>query len=211
MTVRADARAGNAGPTVYFVTHPEVVMDPQVPVPEWGLSAIGRARIEAFCRRPELSGVTDVFTSDERKAVDCAEAFQSARGLPFTTLGDLRENDRSATGYVAPPGFWEIVDRFFAEPDTSVLGWETARAAQARIKAGVAACIAARRGTGDLVIFSHGGVGTLLLSDLRGEPISRRHGQPIAGGGCYFVFDMTSRVLRHGWRDIVPDAAGAGA
>ena len=59
------------------------------------------------------------------------------------------------------------------------------------------------------MIFAHGGVGTLLLSDLKGEPISRRHGQPIAGGGCYFAFDMESRGLRHGWRDIVPDGASA--
>ena len=195
--------------TVYFVSHPEVVVDPQVPVPDWRLSTIGWKRIEAFCRRPELAGVTDVFTSDERKAMDCAEALQRARGLPFTARADLRENDRSATGYVAPPRFWEIVDAFFGQPDTSILGWETARAAQARIKTGVAACIAARRGVGDLVIFAHGGVGTLLLSDLRGEPISRRHGQPIAGGGCYFAFDRESRALHHGWRDIVPEGAGA--
>ena len=195
--------------TVYFVTHPEVVVDPQVSVPDWGLSAIGWKRIEAFCLRPELAAVTDVFTSDERKAMDCAGALQRARGLPFTTREDLRENDRSATGYVAPPRFWEIVDQFFGQPDTSILGWETARAAQARIKAGVAACIAVRRGTGDLVIFAHGGVGTLLLSDLYGEPISRRHGQPIAGGGCYFAFDVASRALQHGWRDIVPETAGA--
>ncbi len=194
-------------PTVYFVTHPEVVVDPQVPVPDWGLSAVGWQRIEAFCQRHELADVTDVFTSDERKAMDCAEAFQHARGLPFTMREDLRENDRSATGYVAPPRFWEIVDQFFGQPDTSILGWETARAAQARIKAGVAACIAARCGTGDLVIFAHGGVGTLLLSDLRREPISRRHGQPIAGGGCYFAFDMESRALRQGWQDIVPEGA----
>lgn len=196
---------------VFFVTHPEVVVDPQVPVPDWGLSSVGRARIETFCQRPELASVTDVFTSDERKAMDCAEALQRARSLPFTTRDDLRENDRSATGYVAPPRFWEIVDQFFAEPDISILGWETARDAQARIKAGVAACIAARRGAGDLVIFAHGGVGTLLLSDLRGKPISRKHGQPIAGGGCYFTFDMASRVLRHGWRDIVPEEAGVGS
>lgn len=192
--------------TVYFVTHPEVVIDPQVPVPDWGLSAIGWERIDAFCRRPELARVTDVFSSDERKAMDCVEAFQRARSLPFSVRDDLRENDRSATGYVAPPRFWEIVDQFFGEPDTSILGWETARDAQERIKAGVAACIAARRGSGDLVIFAHGGVGTLLLCDLLGEPISRRHGQPISGGGCYFAFDLANWSLHHGWRDIVPEA-----
>ena len=33
--------------TVYFVTHPEVVVDPQIPVPDWGLSPVGWKRIEA--------------------------------------------------------------------------------------------------------------------------------------------------------------------
>lgn len=126
-------------------------------------------------------------------------------GCPVTTDSRLGENDRSATGYVAPPRFWEIVDRFFAEPETSVLGWERAVDAQTRIKAAVRDCIATHGDSaGHLCIVSHGGVGTLLLCDLLGEPISRNHGQPIAGGGCFFAFDGATWMLEHGWRDIVP-------
>ncbi len=33
---------------ILFVTHPEVVIDPAVPVPRWPLSAKGRARMEAL-------------------------------------------------------------------------------------------------------------------------------------------------------------------
>ena len=189
---------------VHFVTHPEVTVDPAVPVPDWGLSRLGLARLEAFCGRAELTAVTDVVASGERKARDCAEMFGARWRRPFRVDPRLGENDRSSTGYVPPPRFWEIVDGFFARPHESVLGWERAVDAQARIGTAVRDCIAARTGDGDLCIFSHGGVGTLLLCDLLGEPISQRHGQPLPGGGCYFTFEASTGRLLQGWRDIVP-------
>ena len=197
---------------VLFATHPEVIIDPAVPVPEWSLSRMGRERMQAFCERPELDGVTHIYASDERKARDGAEMLGERRGLALSIDPRLGENDRSSTGYVTPPRFWEIVDRFFAEPETSVLGWERAVDAQARIKAAVRDCMMAHVHrsavdvlvAGDFCIISHGGVGTLLLCDLIGEPIARRHDQPIGGGGCFFVFDAETWKLQHGWRDIVP-------
>ncbi len=189
----------------YFVTHPEVIIDPVVPVPQWGLSSRGRERLHAFCARPLLNSVTDVFVSDERKALDCAETLKSLRNLEFRIDPRLGENDRSSTGYVAPPRFWEIVAEFFAHPHTSVLGWETAADAQHRVKTAVTECIRDRADKGDVVIFSHGGVGSLLLCDLLGEPISQNRGQPISGGGCYFAFDADTLSVVHAWQDIVPD------
>ena len=191
---------------VVFVTHPEVIIDPAIPVPDWKLSPIGRERMRVFCHRPDVASIAHVYASDERKALDCAEIIRETHGLDFTITPSLGENDRSSTGYVAPPQFWAIVDRFFAEPSTSILGWERAADAQERIRGAVKDCILAHRnvGDGDICIISHGGVGTLLLCDLLGEPISRRHAQPIAGGGCFFVFDGHTGTLEHRWRDIVP-------
>ncbi len=190
--------------TSYFVTHPEVVIEPSTPVPEWGLSSKGFERIRAFCGRRLLEEVTDVFVSDEQKALDCARTLKALRGNSFQSYSGLRENDRSSTGYVAPPRFWEIVHDFFAHPSQSVLGWERSIDAQKRIKDTVSRCIADRSGKGDIVFFSHGGVGTLLLCDLLGEPISRAQGQPIAGGGCFFAFETETLRLLHAWKDIVP-------
>lgn len=79
MVYRPQTKGSSAMTTVYFATHPEVVIDPAIPVPDWPLSEIGRFRIEALCARSELDRVTDVYTSSERKAVDCAEAFQAKR------------------------------------------------------------------------------------------------------------------------------------
>lgn len=187
---------------VYFITHPEVRIDPVILVPDWGLSEVGRERMTAFCDRRDLPEFARVFSSDERKARECAEIFGRRRRLGFTVESRLGENDRSATGYVAPPRFWEIVDDFFARPHESVLGWERAIDAQARISTAVRDCVSACQGDGHVCIFSHGGVGTLLLCELVGEPIARSRGQPIAGGGCYFAFDAAAGALIHGWRDI---------
>jgi broad specificity phosphatase PhoE len=189
---------------IWFVTHPEVTADPAVPVPDWGLSEIGRRRIGAFIARPEMARVTDIACSTERKAVDCAELLAARLRLPFRQDVALGENDRSSTGYVAPPRFWEIVDLFFAQPEISVLGWERAADAQARIVAAVEAAVASRSGTGDLVIVAHGGVGTLYLCHLLDAPTSRRYGQPVAGGGCFLTVDLETRRLVTGWQDIVP-------
>lgn len=147
---------------ILFVTHPEVVIDPAIPVPDWPLSPRGRERMERFCSRPELGSVGRIVSSDERKARDGAEIVGAKLGLSVETDARLAENDRSATGYVAPPRFWEIVERFFAEPDVSVEGWERARDAQTRIVGAVRDIASSASGEEDICVVSHGGVGTLL-------------------------------------------------
>jgi hypothetical protein len=34
--------------SIYFVTHPDVVIDPMIPVPQWPLSAWGRSRMRCL-------------------------------------------------------------------------------------------------------------------------------------------------------------------
>jgi broad specificity phosphatase PhoE len=61
-------------------------------------------------------------------------------------------------------------------------------------------CTAA--GSGPIAVVSHGGVGTLLLCDLKGQPISRQEEQPGTSGGNYFLFQMPEGTLVHGWMPI---------
>ena len=71
--------------------------------------------------------------------MQCARPFSGEAVSPHdTSPGEGRgENDRSATGFLAPPDFEAAADRFFAEPETSFRGWERAIDAQARIVAAV--------------------------------------------------------------------------
>ena len=99
--------------------------------------------------------------------------------------------------------FEATADHFFAEPERSSAGWETAAAAQARIVAAVERVVA-ESPPGDVAIVSHGAVGTLLQCALRGEPITRALDQP--GQGHWFAFERSTRRVLHGWRRIDGDA-----
>ena len=189
---------------VRFITHPEVAIDPAVPVPDWPLSERGTERMTAMLSQPWVADVAAIWSSTERKARDGAEILARHLGLQPRVREALGENDRSATGYLPPDEFQAVADEFFARPTESVRGWERAVDAQARIVAAADDVLASRADSaaGDVAIIAHGGVGALLLAHLLGAPISREHDQPGGGGGQCFAFEQASRALVHGWRAI---------
>ena len=196
------SRLRKAMKTVYFITHPEVVIDPAVPVPRWPLSVQGLARMRLLLRQPWVTQITAVYCSAEQKAIDGASLLAAHLALPVYQVLELGENDRSATGYLPEAEFERVVDQFFAYPAVSIRGWEPAAVAQQRIGRAVTALLAQDASSGSIAMVAHGGVGTLLLCALAEYPIARRYEQPGKGGGNYYAFDAQSRVLRHGWRPI---------
>ena len=188
--------------TCYYISHPDVRVDPAVPVPEWGLSERGAARMRLFACRPIFDRVTAIWSSPETKATEAAGIFSKLIGLSVRIAPHSGENDRSATGFMPPPEFQRAADAFFAAPEVSFRGWERAIDAQRRVVAAVQAILAEHAAgparDGDLVIVGHGGVGTLLYCHLSSLAIDRRHDQP--GQGHYFAFDIATRYPRHGWR-----------
>ncbi len=199
-----------AVPTVFFVTHPEVVIDPAIPVPLWPLSAHGRARMAASVGRSWTRRLGCIVASPERKAIDSAAILSERLGLGFTTLAALGENDRSSTGYLPRDEFERLADAFFAHPERSVRGWERAVDAQRRVVAAFETVLALAPTDTDVAIVSHGAVGTLLLCHLEALPIRRSEEQPPArdgspAGGYYYAIDRRTRLLRHGWSPIDSD------
>lgn len=187
--------------TAFFITHPEVVVDPSVPVPRWQLSDAGIRRMRAFVAEPFLQDVETVWASSETKAIEAAGFLAARLGLGLSVLHDLHENDRSATGFLPPAEFERVADAFFAEPAVSVRGWERAVDALIRIATAVDRVLAGTP-SGDVAIVAHGAVGTLLLSCYAGRPISRADDQPFQGH--YWSFEIDSRQVIHGWKPIAP-------
>ena len=66
----------------YFITHPEVVVDPNTPVPQWHLSDKGVHRMRAFAALPDLSALSAVWASAETKAIEAAGILAGHFGLP---------------------------------------------------------------------------------------------------------------------------------
>jgi broad specificity phosphatase PhoE len=185
---------------VRYLTHPQVRIDPLVPVPEWRLSDVGRARAELFARADCLKSTVRIISSGERKAVETAEIIAAALALAVEVHAATHENDRSGTGFLPPPAFELAASQFFANPNVSFCGWERAVDAQARVARAVNDALA-QPAQGDILIVGHGAVGTLLLCQLAGLPIDRRHDQ-IAGGGNVFAFRICDRAIVHAWQPL---------
>ncbi|MCP3373490.1 histidine phosphatase family protein [Bradyrhizobium cajani] len=183
---------------VRYLTHPQVQIDPDVPVPQWGLSSVGRTRTEALANAGWLANTTQIISSGERKAIETAEIIAGRLGVMIEIRDAMHENDRSATGFLKPDEFEKVADQFFAQPHLSVRGWERAIDAQARIVREVEAVLVRSR-PGDVLFVGHGAVGTLLFCHYAGHPIDRIHDQPAGGGNC-FAFAREERRVLHGWR-----------
>lgn len=196
--------------TIYFISHPDVVISPEVPITQWPLSERGRARMVAALAQPWVPDISAVYCSTEQKAIDGAQILAAHRGLALTQVPALGENDRSSTGYLPLAEFEAVADAFFAQPQQPVRGWETAAHAQARIVDAVASIAAADTPPGAVAIVSHGAVGTLLYCHLAGLPISRRWDQPANGGGNYFALTWGSVPQVRSWWLTVDAVAQGG-
>jgi len=181
-----------------YLTHPQVQIDPEIPVPEWGLSDLGRERTFTICNAAVLNATVKIASSSETKAVETGSIIADALGLDMECRELMHENDRSGTGFLEPSEFEEVANQFFAHPNISVRGWERAVDAQSRIVS-EANTVLEKHGSGDILLVGHGGVGTLLYCHFAGLPISRSQDQ-LPGGGCYFSYDIDEKRVLHHWK-----------
>ena len=194
-----------------YLTHPEVVIDPDMPVTLWPLSETGRQRAAHLAAR--LIDVPNpvIFSSSERKALDLAEIVSEALGAPIIADHAFGENDRTSTGFLPPVLFEATADRFFANPTESVEGWERAVDAQARIVAVVRAAVADLLENQTAIFCGHGGVGTLLKCHVARRVLSRQEDQAVLGhprGGNAFAFDHALDTLLSDWQSFESFSAG---
>lgn len=186
-------------PKLLVITHPEVTVDPAIPVTDWSLSALGRQRAHVFSASRAFAAVTQIWTSAERKALETSDILASVRALPVSIESRLGENDRSATGFLPPQEFEAAADAFFSHPDARFRGWETAVDAQIRIRQAVSE-IAQTHTEGDLAVVTHGAVGTLLWCALSGHPINRLYDQP--SQGHFWQAELPALAVSTGWLPI---------
>lgn len=181
-----------------YITHPQVRIAPDIPVPHWGLSDIGIQRARAASALAWARRLKRIVSSAEVKAVETAAILAEAAGIRYETVEAMHENDRSATGFLPPPEFEKAADWFFAHPTESFRGWEKAVDAQRRIVNAVEATLAGHDPASPIAFVGHGGVGTLLKCHLAGTLIARHKDQP-PGGGSLFAFSLADRRVTCDW------------
>ncbi|MEM9776398.1 MAG: histidine phosphatase family protein [Chloroflexota bacterium] len=188
--------------TVFVITHSDVVIDPNVPVPRWPLSKIGRKRIERLLSAAWLLKVTAVYSSNEQKAIDGARMLANYLELEAVEVDGLEEVDRSSTGYLPQEAHDHNAQMLFLHPTKSVDGWERAIDAQKRIVNAVEKLLIEEKTHGDLIIVTHGAVGSFLNSYLKNNAITLADAPDFPGGGGIFAFNAQSKNVLYDWMNI---------
>lgn len=184
-----------------YLTHPEVNIDPKVATPRWGLSDIGRKRLQTAIDRGIFNQTEVIIASSEQKAIDAASMISAHLGIKFAIDSKCDENDRTSTGFLSPAEFEQVADQFFERSLESIRGWETADAAQKRIVAAVSRHTV-KTNKRNILFVGHGAVGTLLKCYIGQRKISRDEDQrrlAAKGGGNIFAFDWAQRALHTDW------------
>ena len=114
-----------------YITHPQVRIDPDVPVPQWGLSETGAARARRAAALPWARQLQRIVSSDETKAIETAEHFfreDAGRPAFIWTTGAWLIWDHLATqapdkvhrleAAIARPVYYELAEIALEEGDT---------------------------------------------------------------------------------------------
>lgn len=182
---------------VYFLTHPDVVIDKNVSIHEWDLSEAGREKLQKILDLSWISSIGAVYSSNEQKAKAAGKVIAEKLNLSLKIKQELGEMDRSSTGFLPYDEFTSVVEEFFQNPDKSIRGWERATDAQDRIIKVLEEIQGEVSQDNNILIVSHGGVGALLLAKLEGKSIRNRTDQPEMGS--YFIFDRKTKLPKSSW------------
>jgi len=174
---------------LFYLSHPQVNIDPDQPVADWSLSNTGWARVTALAGRNWPRKPAHVFSSPETKARQTAAILATPLGVPVNILPRTGEVDRSSTGYLPHDEHEAQADLLFANPTESAGGWERAVDAQSRMLASMAQ-IQRSHPVGDLLMVGHGAVGSFLWCAIAGRRIHRSEDQH-PGGGCIWMAELT--------------------
>ncbi|MEK6909805.1 MAG: histidine phosphatase family protein [Candidatus Aenigmatarchaeota archaeon] len=183
---------------LYFITHPAVNIDPDIPVNKWSISKEGWKQVRNLSDEPFWKEVDVIFASTEQKANKTAEYWSKKFNIPLTIVNGIEEIDRSSTGFIAENEFWKTADDFYATPDKKVRGWESANECLDRMVKAMEK-IVAENGGKNIAVVSHGAVGNLYACRIKGTRPSHLTGQTKIGS--WFVLDLNTRKIISDWRE----------
>jgi 2,3-bisphosphoglycerate-dependent phosphoglycerate mutase len=144
---------------IYLIRHAESSASADLPPKDWPLTDVGRAQAAALAPFLEERGVTAIFSSPYRRAVDTLRPFATRSGLRLLRDPDLREREHSEMLADLERRVW----RCFEEPDWSPGGGETNRAVRFRMRRGILEATR-QHPSGTIAMASHGQAIAILLT-----------------------------------------------
>lgn len=149
--------------TIYLVRHAESAPSPDVPEPDWPLSARGAAQAAALVAALRAVDARAIYSSPYRRAMQTVAPLAAELGMAVSAVDALRE--RSLGGMFPDADLPAMFARCWADVEFAPPGGES-NAACARRVAGAMAALAERHPGEAIVVASHGNALTLYLGTI---------------------------------------------
>jgi broad specificity phosphatase PhoE len=167
--------------SLILVRHSQSRLDPELPPSQWKLTSLGRARCISLAERLVLLKPRHLVSSSEKKAIETGRIVADFLEARLDVFDGLHEHERDEVPIMTDAGQFEAaVSSVFRRPAERVLGSETADEAHQRFSESIEIVMHDRPG-GNVVVFSHGTVITLLASRAAGidpYPFWQKLGMP---------------------------------
>lgn len=146
-----------------LVKHAPPEISPQVISHRWVLAEEGRRRCDWLADELRAHGVSRLCSSLEPKALETAALVAVQMGLAVEPCRDLQENDRTELGFVGPDQLRRRLHEFFAQPERTIIGNETANDALRRFARSIRNIISKGHGEASAIV-THGTVLSLFVA-----------------------------------------------
>jgi len=181
-------------PLIYFIRHARTRQSPDLPADQWNLSEDGFVAAAALAGKQFWMAIKRVITSTELKTYATIAPALELWDIPHEAMAAFNEVRRS--GFTASQAEYEAqVQQLFADPDSSVDGWESAADAVQRAMAGLNQ-LRANYPHQNLAIIGHG----LLWSLVRVHLLGKSHVDPAEWKAVQFPDVMVWRIEKGEWR-----------
>ena len=185
----------------FYLSHSEVIIEPEISPTQWSLSDLGRQRIKNAASRGTFDHITKVISSQEEKTRQAATIIAKYLGIGFVEEPLCNENERFATSFLSEQEFENTLNLLYEKPNESANGWESATDTLNRMIATLNTQLVNGVG-GNVLYVGHGTIGTLLKCHIGKRKISRQEDQRLiaaTGGGNMFAFDWSQQELLTDW------------
>jgi len=150
-------------PSLILIRHSTPDIEPAMPSCEWRLTPGGRDLSRSLARRIGGFEPATVVTSVEPKARETGKIIADELGISSLVREGLQENDRHGLAVVGEERYRELFAKFFAAPETNVVGRETSAMASQRFHRAVVEVLDDFPGQ-TIALVAHGVVISLFVS-----------------------------------------------
>ena len=153
--------------TVYFITHPEVIPDPGIPISMWDYTDYGASRWDKILSKLWIKDIEKLYSSPETRAIKAAQRMADSLNYNLHVREDLGPVKRPTDKVLTPEEFAAARGLFYQFSTISNAGWEKAVDAQHRIIVTVDTILQESQNVHHIAVVSHEDLCILLLCHVK--------------------------------------------